>query len=134
MKPGKDANKALDSLIQDAPNWLVHNSSDVKEPERIKDWRMKMSLDGLDTSVVSLHELNCSQKPFKKSIDQVVFERWIELIGQPFLPKSPAEAKLLLNVLSGKLGEKYLIFKQRAEEKAKKQEAKAKQRELSELL
>ncbi|WP_407493822.1 ATP-binding protein [Pseudooceanicola sp. MF1-13] len=135
MKPGKDANKALDSLIQDAvPNWLVHNSSDVKEPERIKDWRMKMSLDGLDTSVVSLHELNCSQKPLKKSIDQVVFERWIELIGQPFLPKSPADAKLLLNVLSGKLGEKYFIFKQRAEEKAKKQEPRAKQRELSELL
>lgn len=135
MKPGKEANKALDSLARDvAPNWLVLNSSGVKEPERIKDWRMKMNIDGLDTSVVSLHELNCSQKPLKKSLDQVVFERWIELIGQPFLPKSPADAKLLLDVLCGKLGEKYLIFKQRAEEKAKKQEAKAKQRELSERL
>lgn len=118
MKPGRDAIKALDSLVQDTvPNWLVHNPSGVKEPDEAQEWRKKLSNDGTDTSVVSLHELSCSERPLKESLDKVVFERWMELIGHPYLPKSPSDAKQLQKALMGKLGEKYKVFEQRANEK-----------------
>ncbi|MBO9441127.1 ATP-binding protein [Phaeobacter italicus] len=127
MKPGKDATKALDGLVQDADsNWLVQNAHGVKEPEAVQKWRKQLSNDGLDTSVVSLHELSCSEQPLKESLDQVVFERWMEIIGQPYLPKSASDAKELQKTLMGKLGEKYKIFEQRANEKKQRQKDKAK--------
>ncbi|WP_306260396.1 ATP-binding protein [Pararhizobium sp. IMCC21322] len=128
MKPGRDATVALDSLVQDTvPNWLVHNASGVKEPDEAQKWRKKLSHDGTDTSVVSLHELACSKRPDKEGFDKVFFERWMELIGHPHLPKSPSKAKELQKALMGKLGEKYKFFEQRANEKIKKKRDKAKE-------
>ncbi|WP_294224155.1 ATP-binding protein [uncultured Shimia sp.] len=115
MKPGQSATKLLDGLEKDVVDgWMIQRGTRLSEPEAVHNWRKTLKKDGSDTSVIGFHELSNYKQPPKKNRDVVVFDRWIELVGVPYLPNSKVKVDQLLTQLREKLGEKYEIFERRA--------------------
>jgi len=116
MKAGKDAIKIFDSLDTDSVSgWLVQSSENISEPSEVRKWRNGIDKDGNDTCVVSLHNLSCQSIKVNGSNDRTVFDRWMELLGQPYLPRSGDEITKLQYDFSKKIGQKYQIFQKREE-------------------
>lgn len=117
MKPGQTATKLLDRLEKDVVDgWMIQCGTGLLEPATVNTWRRTLKKDGSDTSVISFHELSNSSVLPKKNNDVVVFDRWIELLGVPYLPNSKVEVDQLLSQLKDKIGEKYETFERRANE------------------
>jgi Histidine kinase-, DNA gyrase B-, and HSP90-like ATPase len=117
MRPGKDATMRLDNLEMDSvEGWFVQKSPSLSEPEIVRQWRGTLQKDGRDTSVVSLHRLECSNFELEGNDDSVVFERWHDLFGKTYLPKSHEELKELQKLLKIKIDKKYDVFERRAKE------------------
>jgi len=124
MKPGKEAQKTFESLNADTVSgWLVQSGENISEPAEVREWREGMDKDGKDTSVVGLHSLSFQSFESKESNDSIVLDRWMELLGQPYLPRSANELEKLQRNLSDKIGSKYEVFEKRAKEAQKKKEA-----------
>tara|TARA_R100000935_G_scaffold58887_1_gene99073 strand:- start:933 stop:3896 length:2964 start_codon:yes stop_codon:yes gene_type:complete len=118
MKPGQYATKLLDQLeVEDGVvGWMVQRGANLPEPETMHRWRTMLEKDGSDTSVVSFHKLSSSNVSPKKSNDEIIFDRWTDLLGVPYIPSSKTEVEQLLSRLKDRFGEKYDIYERRAEE------------------
>jgi hypothetical protein len=125
MKPGQDTKKLLEGLTNDTvPAWLVHSvgRGRVSEVAKLREWREGIAKNGKDTCVVSLHKLSCQNFKTKGEGDDVVFDRWMDLLGQPYLPRATNELTQLQCRLSDRLGTKFEIFERRAQEAQMKKE------------
>jgi hypothetical protein len=69
-----------------------------------------------------LHKLSCQNFKTKGEGDDVVFDRWMDLLGQPYLPRATNELTQLQCRLSDRLGTKFEIFERRAQEAQMKKE------------
>ncbi|PZX15188.1 hypothetical protein LX81_02491 [Palleronia aestuarii] len=129
MKPGKDIRKTLEGLSTDTVSGWMHQSSEkISESVEIRDWRKGLDKNGKDTCVISLHSLSTQSFEPNDSKDDVVFDRWMDLLGQPFLPRTANDLSQLQRRLSDRLESKYEIFEERAKQAQKKQESEAKKK------
>jgi hypothetical protein len=125
MQPGKEATKQLNTLRKDEiDGWMVQQSEMLNEPERALRWRKSFDKDGISSSVICYHELTNSWAKPNMENDSAVFDRWMELVGTPFIPNSKTEIDKLLRRLKEQLGSKYDTFERRANDARRKQAAK----------
>jgi hypothetical protein len=122
MKPGLFANGLLNELetMEGEGDWMVQRRANLREPEAIHRWRTMLEKNGRDTSVVSIHKLSSSPITPKTSNDGIIFDRWIKLLGVPYIPGSKAAVEQSLSRLKDRFGEKYDIYERRAEKVAQR--------------
>ncbi|MCK0122293.1 ATP-binding protein [Loktanella sp. F6476L] len=127
MKPGKEALKVLDALNNDkVTGWLSQTSYDLVEPQEILNWRRAFGESEATKSVISFHKLDASKLNPQKNNDQIVFDRWMELVGAPFIPNAKCEIDRVYSDLRAKLGSKFDAFELRAMAQVKKRNKKQK--------
>lgn len=124
MKPGRDALKTFQGLKKDKiPEWLIDSTDEINEPKKVFEWRKGMKKDEKDLCIVSLHTLSCGDYELEDNKDKIIFERWMELLGQPHLPRSKSEIAKLTQGMVRTLGDKYSVFERRKKTKNKEKQA-----------